>query len=86
MFTHFYKVHNDCVSDSGTSLLSHRTVTAWCSTSSSLAGQPTGTRLSLSAPSCSWSGGWPSGRSSTTEETGGPWYTACKSAVHTHKT
>lgn len=60
------------------SLFSHRTVTAWCSTSSSLAGRPTGTLLSPSAPSSSWSGGWRSGRSSTTEETGGLWFTACK--------
>lgn len=60
------------------SLLSHKMVTAWCSTSSLLAGQPTGTHLSPSAPSCSWSGDWLSGRNNMTEETGGLWYTACK--------
>ncbi len=66
-----------------TSVFSHRMVTAWCSTFSSSAGRPTGTRLSLNAPSSSWSGGWPSGRSSMMEETGGLWYTACKFNVHT---
>lgn len=58
-------------------------VTAWCSTFSSLAGRPTGTRLCRNDPSSSWSGGWLNGRSSTTEETGGLWYTACKFNTHT---
>lgn len=67
-----------------TCLYSHRTAIAWCSTSSSLAGQPTGTHLSPSAPSSSWSGGWPSGRSSMMVEMGGLWCTACESNTHIH--
>lgn len=93
LFTHFYTLHDvdfgdDSCGDKNpnprSSLLSHKTVIAWCSTSSSSAGRPTGTRLSLSALSSSWSGGWRNGRSSMTEETGGLLYTACKFNTHTH--